>query len=57
MEREKYRQEYEAKKKRAQLEAIEKIPSRIEEGKKYIDESKWLDWESYVNSSARDMYY
>lgn len=57
MEREKAHQEYEARKKREQLETIEKIPWWIEEGKKYINESKWLDWEKYVNSSARDMYY
>ena len=56
MEEEKWRQEIEAKRKRAQLEAIEKIPWWIEEGKKYIDESKWWYWEKYVNSSAWDMY-
>ena len=57
MEREKAHQEYEARKKREQLETIEKIPWWIEEGKKYINESKWSDWEKYVNSSARDIYY
>lgn len=57
MDREKYRQEYEARKQREKLEAIEKIPGWVDEGKKYIDESKWQDWESYVNSSARDMYH
>ena len=29
----------------------------IEEGKKYIDESKWWDWEKYVDSSARSLYH
>lgn len=57
MEREKQRQEGEARRKREELEAIEKIPWWVEEGKKYIDESKWWDWEKYVNNSARDMYH
>jgi hypothetical protein len=54
---EKYAQEREAQQKKDRLEAIEKIPWWIEEGKKYIDEEKWEDREKYVNSSARDMYY
>ena len=29
----------------------------IEEGKKYIDESKWWDWEKYVDSSDRSLYH
>ena len=56
MEREKARQEQEADKKRKQLEAIEKIPWLIEESKMYIDESKWWEWENFVNGSARSVY-
>ena len=56
MEREKERQEREIERKKKELEALEKIPWWVEEGKKYIDESKWEDWKKYVNSSARDMY-
>ena len=54
---EKARQEYEAKEKKEELEALEKVPWWIEEGKKYIDESKWEDWEKYVKISAKDLYH
>ncbi len=47
---------YEIKKKEKELEALNKIPQRIEEWKQYIDEDKRESWERYVNSSARDMY-
>lgn len=57
MEREKAHQEYEAREKRKELEAIDKIPWWIEEGKKYIDDPKWWDWEKYVNSSDRKWYH
>ena len=61
IEQEKVREKYDKKRKlerkKKELEAIEKVPWRIEEGKKYVDEEKWWNWESYVNSSARDMYH
>ena len=61
IEQEKVREEYarqrEVETKKKELEALEKIPWRIEEGKKYVDKWKWWDWESYVNSSARDLYH
>ena len=56
-ERARYEQEIELERKQKEMEAIEKIPWWIEEGKKYIDESKWETWENYVNSSAKDMYF
>ena len=55
-ETEKARQEYEVKRKKEKLEALEKVPWRIEEGKKYIDESKWEAWEKYVKSRVEDLY-
>lgn len=56
-ERAKYEQERKLERKQKEMEAIEKIPWWIEEGKKYVDESKREDWENYVKSSARDMYH
>ena len=55
-EREKRRQEEEARKQKRHLEVLEKAPTWIEEWKKYIDESKWEDWEKNVNRSINDLY-
>lgn len=54
---EEYNKQRELEKKRKELEAIEKIPWWIEEGKKYIDESKWSDWEELVEHAARGAHY
>lgn len=52
-----HEQKRELERKQEEMKAIEKIPWWIEEGKKYIDESKWEDWEKYVNGSARAVYF
>jgi len=56
-EQEKYRQKYKAKRKKEELEALEKIPWLVEEGKKYVDETKWSDWEEFVEYAARGTYH
>jgi len=56
-EREEYNKQRELEKKRKELEIIEKIPWWIEEGKKYVDESKWSDWKEFVEYAAKGNYY
>lgn len=48
-QREEDRRKEELEKKRKKLETLEKIPWRIEEGKKYIDEARWEEWKNKVN--------
>lgn len=51
---EKSQQEREVQKEKNRLEKLEKMPWWIEEGKKYIDESKWEEWENFVKNC--DLY-
>ena len=61
IEHEKYLQEQDQiekhEKTKKRLDAIEKVPWWIEKGKEYIDDTKLSDWEDYVNSSVKDMFY
>lgn len=54
-ESEKYKQEVKAKERK--FKALEKILWWVEEGKHYIDESKWREWEEFVEYAARGDYY
>ena len=53
----KWREEWEEQEHREKAEAQAKIPTWIEEGKKYIPESHWEEWEKCVNIRANDLYH
>lgn len=48
---------YKKEEERAKKVAIEKIPSWIEQGKKYIYPQKLNEWERCVNARANDLYH